>query len=58
MLMKRGFAMKEIRCPKCNNFFEPDEAGYASVVKQIRDDEFNNEIARIENRMVKRWKMP
>jgi len=56
--MKRGFAMKEIRCPKCNNFFEPDEAGYASVVKQIRDDEFNNEIARIENRMVKRWKMP
>ena len=40
--------MKEIRCPKCDNFFEPDNDGYATIVKQIRDDEFNNEISRIE----------
>jgi len=32
--------MNEIRCPKCNEVFVVDETGYADIVKQIRDKEF------------------
>ena len=37
-----------IECPKCHEVFTVDEAGYAAIVKQIRDDEFNNEIKQRE----------
>lgn len=36
--------MQEIRCPKCGEVFQVDEAGYAAIVKQVRDREFNKEI--------------
>ena len=36
--------MNEIKCPKCGEVFTIDEASYASIVKQVRDDEFNTEI--------------
>ena len=36
--------MNEIKCPKCGEVFISDEASYASIVKQVRDDEFNAEI--------------
>lgn len=36
--------MNEIKCPKCGKVFTIDEASYASIVKQVRDDEFNAEI--------------
>lgn len=36
--------MNEIKCPKCGEVFTIDEASYASIVKQVRDDEFNAEI--------------
>ncbi len=36
--------MNEIKCPNCGKVFQVDEAGYASIVKQVRDREFNNEI--------------
>jgi hypothetical protein len=36
--------MREIRCPKCGEVFKVDEAGYADIVKQVRDHEFNKEL--------------
>lgn len=40
--------MNEIICPNCNKAFKIDEAGYADIVKQIRDYQFENEL---ENRL-------
>ena len=36
--------MQEIRCPHCGEVFQVDEAGYAAIVKQVRDREFTREI--------------
>lgn len=36
--------MQEIKCPKCGEVFQVDEAGYAAIVKQVRDREFLNEL--------------
>ena len=36
--------MREIKCPKCGEVFKVDEAGYADIVKQVRDHEFNKEL--------------
>lgn len=33
--------MNEILCPHCGKAFKIDEAGYADIVKQVRDSEFN-----------------
>ena len=33
--------MHEINCPHCNKAFKIDEAGYADILKQVRDSEFN-----------------
>jgi hypothetical protein len=38
--------MKEIICPQCHTAFTIDEHNYASIVKQIRDAEFESELAR------------
>src|SRR5476651_1915145 len=36
--------MNEIKCPKCGNVFKVDEAGYADIVKQVRNHEFANDL--------------
>lgn len=36
--------MQEIKCPKCGEIFQVDESGYAAIVKQVRDKEFEKEI--------------
>ena len=36
--------MNEIRCPHCGKTFKVDEAGYADIVKQVRDSEFNRQL--------------
>lgn len=36
--------MHEIKCPKCREAFTIDEAGYADIVKQVRDDTFRREV--------------
>ena len=36
--------MQEIKCPKCGEVFQVDESGYAAIVKQVRDTEFEKEI--------------
>ena len=32
--------MNEIQCPHCSKSFKVDEAGYAEILKQVRDSEF------------------
>ena len=39
--------MNEIKCPKCGTMFKIDESEYESIVKQIRNNEFEKEINRI-----------
>lgn len=36
--------MKEIKCPNCGEVFTVDEAGYASIARQVRDSEFQKEL--------------
>lgn len=38
--------MKELKCPKCGNVFSVDEADYASIVSQVRNMEFEEELHR------------
>ena len=38
--------MKELKCPKCGNVFQVDEADYASIVSQVKTAEFDAEIHR------------
>lgn len=41
----RSKIMQEIKCPKCGEVFQVDESGYAAIVKQVRDKEFEKEIS-------------
>ena len=43
--------MKEIKCPNCGQVFQVDESGYASIVQQVRDSEFNKELRRREEEL-------
>lgn len=38
--------MQEIKCPKCGEVFQVDESGYAAIVKQVRDREFEKEMSK------------
>lgn len=38
--------MKELKCPKCGSVFTVDEADYASIVSQVKNAEFNDEVNR------------
>ena len=37
--------MNEIICPHCGKAFKVDEAGYADIVKQVRDNEFDKQLS-------------
>ena len=37
--------MNEIICPHCKKAFKVDEAGYADILKQVRDHKFEEEIS-------------
>lgn len=41
--------MKEIKCPNCGKMFQVDESGYAAILKQVRDEEFEKELEQREN---------
>lgn len=45
--------MNEIKCPKCGTVFQISETDYESIVKQIRDAEFEKEISVRENQYEK-----
>ena len=36
--------MNEIKCPHCGKAFKIDEAGYADILKQVRDGEFEQQL--------------
>jgi len=36
--------MNEIICPNCKKAFKIDEAGFADILKQVRDEEFNKDL--------------
>ena len=38
--------MKELKCPKCGNMFKVDEADYASILSQVKNAEFQDELNR------------
>lgn len=38
--------MKELKCPQCGNVFTVDEADYASIVSQVKNAEFHEEVDR------------
>ena len=40
--------MNTIKCPKCGEAFQIDEAGYAAILQQVRDEEFQKQIAERE----------
>ena len=44
MIQAEETDMQEIKCPKCGEVFQVDESGYAAIVKQVRDREFDKEI--------------
>lgn len=37
--------MNEIKCPHCGKVFQVDETGFASIVRQVRDHEFDKELS-------------
>lgn len=37
--------MKEIRCPNCGKTFNIDEADYASILNQVRDEAFEKALS-------------
>jgi len=43
--IRRSTMANTIKCPRCGEVFEIDEAGYAAIVKQVHDEEFERELA-------------
>lgn len=46
--------MQEIKCPNCGEVFVVDESGYAQIVQQVRDKEFDKELRRREEELAGR----
>lgn len=49
--------MNKIKCPKCGEVFTIDEDSYASIVSQIKNKEFEEELARREKEISTRNKL-
>jgi hypothetical protein len=45
--------MNEIICPRCQNSFNIDEAGYADILRQVRNQEFEQELKNRETFLIK-----
>ena len=46
--------MKELKCPNCGSMFTVDEADYASIVSQVKNAEFEDELQRRLSEMMGR----
>lgn len=46
--------MQEIQCPSCGKMFQVDEAGYAQILQQVRDQEFKKELEQREKDLAKK----
>jgi len=49
--------MHEIICPHCKKAFKIDEAGYADIQKQVRDNEFNKQREELEKQLHERLQL-
>jgi len=47
--------MNEIKCPRCNQVFVVDENDYESILRQVRNHEFEKDIAEKEKSMNSLW---
>lgn len=45
--------MQEIKCPNCGEVFAVDESGYAKILQQVRDKEFQKELTQREKDLEK-----
>jgi len=45
--------MNKIVCPNCKTAFDMDEAGFADILKQVRDEEFSKELIEKEKAFTK-----
>lgn len=43
--------MQEIKCPMCGEVFAVDESGYAQIIQQVRDKEFDKELKQREKNL-------
>ena len=43
--------MKELKCPKCGTMFTVNETEYASILSQVKDQEFAAEVAKREEEL-------
>lgn len=46
--------LHEIKCPNCGTVFSIDEASYAAIVKQVRDEEFRKDLASREKEIIEK----
>ncbi len=46
--------MQEIKCPNCGQIFQVDESGYAQLLQQVRDKEFEKELERREGELAQK----
>lgn len=50
--------MTEISCPHCGKAFKIDETGYADILKQVHDKEFDaqlHERLELAEKAIRRW---
>lgn len=43
-IIKLSNNMQDIKCPNCKKTFKVDEAGFADILKQVRDQQFEKEL--------------
>ena len=46
--------INEIICPNCKKAFKVDEAGYADILKQVRDQKFDEDLQNRLDTLIKR----
>ena len=46
--------MEELKCPNCGQVFTVDESGYAQILQQVRDREFDKEVRRREQDLIEK----
>jgi hypothetical protein len=44
LTIQKKYIMNEIICPNCKKAFKVDEAGFAEILKQVRDHQFEDEL--------------
>ena len=49
--------MNKIKCPKCGEVFSIDEADYAKILSQVKNEEFDKELSRREREILEKSKL-